>query len=344
MVIAFTICSYNYSALAIVLFHSLKEHNPDIKFFLALVDTPENYQLLREKIPQGMNLLMVDENVVSDYADLQKRYTIIELNTAIKPFVFDHLFSKNPTCNSILYFDPDILIYDSLQEHLLFLFDENDFILTPHIIQPRIEDKFAAAEIHFLNYGIYNLGFLGLKRSEAVFSFLQWWKLRLKYWCYANIYAGLFTDQVWINFVPLFYDKVLIFKHPGANVAHWNLLERKLLKINGKYFVNEEKYPLLFYHFSAFTHFTEEPSGEIPFSKLSMENGKMHEIANEIIVSYQKRLVQAGQKDFFGSKTSKKQFHFSPMNMLKNILLRRFRKRGLELTKTIDYYHHKKLI
>ena len=143
MAIVFTICSYNYSALAFALFHSLREHNPDIKFILALVDTPDNYQLLREKMPEGMNLLLVDENVVSGYTDLQKRYNITELNTAVKPFVFEHLFSTYSGSDQVIYLDPDIMIFHSLKDELLSHFDQYDIILTPHITQPRTEDKIA---------------------------------------------------------------------------------------------------------------------------------------------------------------------------------------------------------
>ena len=160
---------------------------------------------------------------------------------------------------------------------------------------------------------------------------LEWWKLRLRSWGYINVYEGMFTDQIWMNFLPLFYDKVLIFKHPGANVAHWNLGERHLQKIDGKYYVNDKKYPLLFYHFSAFTHFTEEPLDDKPHSKFSSENDIRQELADEIIVFYQKKLVEAGQKEFFGQKTSKKRIHFSPKEKVKRILLQQLRKRGFEI-------------
>jgi len=343
MAIIFTICSYNYSALGLTLFHSLREYNPDVKFILALVDTPQNYQLLREKMPEGMNLLLVDENVVSDYAGLQKRYNITELNTAVKPFVFEHLFSTYPDSDQVIYLDPDIMVFHSLKDELLNHFNQYDMILTPHITQPRSEDKIAIAERASINTGMFNLGFLGLKRSSSVFSMLEWWKLRLRSWGYINVYEGMFTDQIWMNFLPLFYDKVLIFKHPGANVAHWNLMERHFLKINDKYYVNDDKHPLLFYHFSAFTHVAGQVVGERPASIFTGDNDKRQDLVDEIILAYQKKLVSLGHGNFFTQKNAKPS-SFSLKNSMKNFIIKSLRKNGYEIAKTIKYYELKKLI
>ena len=59
---------------------------------------------------------------------------------------------------------------------------------------------------------------------------------------------GLFVDQLWANLIPAYFDKVLIEKYPGYNMAHWNLHERYLTKTRDEYFVNDV--PLVFFHFS----------------------------------------------------------------------------------------------
>jgi hypothetical protein len=343
MAIVFSICSYNYSALAFTLFHSLKEHNPEIKFILGLVDTQENFLMLKEKAPEGFNILLIDGTVVKDYDELQKRYNITELNTAVKPFVFEYLFSIYSDYDHIIYLDPDIMVFHPFKEELLSHFNDYEIILTPHITKPRIEDKIAIIERSSITTGIFNLGFLGLKRSDSVSTLLEWWKLRLRYWGYINIYEGMFTDQIWMNFIPLFYDKVLIFKHPGANVAHWNLLERHFLKINGKYYVNDDKHPLLFYHFSAFTHVAGQVGEERPASVFTGDNDKRQDLVDEIILAYQKKLVSLGHGSFFTQKKAKPT-SFSLKNSIKNFFINSLRKNGYEIVKTIKYYKLKKLI
>jgi len=45
---------------------------------------------------------------------------------------------------------------------------------------------------------------------------IDWWKERLKNDCRIDLCNGLFVDQHWINFVPIFYkDSVLIENIPA---------------------------------------------------------------------------------------------------------------------------------
>lgn len=344
MTIAFTICTYSYAAIAFALFHSLKKYNPEVEFFLALVDSETNFDLLKKQAPEGLNLVFVNDSVVENFSEMEKRYKIIELNTAVKPFIFEYLLSRYPNCNQILFFDPDILIFHSLSDELLPCFNEYDIILTPHVFIPDMDDKMAVRERAFLNTGIFNLGFLGLKRGSTTDAMLQWWKSRLRYWSFRNVYEGLFTDQIWINFVPLYFNKVLSFKHWGANVAHWNLWERKLIRIDGKYFVNDKNYPLLFYHFSGFTNLEENVNGELPVSRLTEYNSKMQDLAKEIITNYQKNLIALGHKEFIKSKKKQKRPGNALQKIFKKYFLSAIRKKGYELVKTTEYYKIKKML
>jgi hypothetical protein len=62
---------------------------------------------------------------------------------------------------------------------------------------------------------------------------------------------GLHTDQKWADYVPVYFrDEVEIVAHDGLNVAHWNLDERRLARVDDSYVVNGR--PLLLFHFSGF--------------------------------------------------------------------------------------------
>jgi hypothetical protein len=106
-------------------------------------------------------------------------------------------------------------------------------------------------EEDFLNSGLYNLGFIAVKKTSEGLEMINWWAERLLNKAYIDLSRGLFTDQIWINFVPLFFNKVKILKHPGYNMAYWNLHERRVSKKEKEYYVNKQ-YPLVFYHFSGF--------------------------------------------------------------------------------------------
>ena len=71
----------------------------------------------------------------------------------------------------------------------------------------------------------------------------------MKYFSTQKTELGLFTDQKWGNFLPTFYDDVVISRHPGMNVANWNLENRDLsFNSDGECLVNGER--LILYHFS----------------------------------------------------------------------------------------------
>lgn len=250
MKIVFTICSNNYLAQAKTLGDSLLKFNPEYNFYIILVDqlSPEiNYSDLIHKI------ITIEEIFISGFDELWKKYNIIELNTCVKPSTFRYFFKQFPNLEFLFYFDPDIQIFDSLKG-IESRFNANDFILTPHIINPLKIDDLRPNEYDFLNFGVYNIGFLGLKNSDQIlFEFLPWWEERTLKLGYIKPNIGLFVDQIWFNIVPLFYSKICILKNAGCNVAPWNLQERDLTKTSSKILVNN-KDNLIFFHFSSFKH------------------------------------------------------------------------------------------
>jgi hypothetical protein len=225
--------------------HSLQYHNKDYEFIIGLVDR-KNDSIDYSKIP--FNIIEVEKFGIESFSDMMMRYDIVELNTSVKPFFFKFLFNAHKY-ESIIYMDPDIEVFNSLDAIEKEL-ETNDIIITPHFFTPINDDKWQAEE-DFLNSGLYNLGFIALRASENSTKMLDWWAERLKTKAFINFSKGLFTDQIWINFVPLFFDKVKIFKHLGYNVAYWNLHERRLIKKENCYFINDN-IPLVFYHYASF--------------------------------------------------------------------------------------------
>lgn len=116
-----------------------------------------------------------------------------------------------------------------------------------HFYTPIFDKKTRTEQQMFVN-GIYNLGFLAVRRSEETTKFMNWWMIKLKTECYMDIQNGMFVDQLYCNMVPLYFEGVKIDKYPGYNISYWNLHERNFTFKNGKYFVNGQ--PLVFYHFS----------------------------------------------------------------------------------------------
>ena len=245
--IAFTICSNNYLAQAKTLGDSLKKHNPEISFYIGLADklNPDiDYSFFSPHTIVPYETIGYN----TDFDEMVVAYDIVEFNTSVKPFYFEYFFQKENAQN-VLYIDPDIKIFDNLED-ITKLFDSFDFILTPHKLYPHV-DNLSPFETLVSNVGIFNFGFLGLKKTKETETFLKWWKNRLKKYCKIDFPNGLFVDQKWADFIPTFFDKVCILKNPACNMGYWNFDERVLSKVDNKYIVNE-KFKLLFFHFSSY--------------------------------------------------------------------------------------------
>lgn len=237
----FTICSANYIPTAKILLDGLKENTVNDIFLIVCDGKREN--LNKYFVNSDVSVIYVEDLEIENFKDFIFRYSILELNTAIKPFVFSYLFSKG--FEKIFYFDPDIAIESSLNvfEDIL---DEYDAVVTPHLLSPYTDNEKPNLD-DITNSGVYNLGFLGLT-SKNTEIFLQWWMQKCKYYCYSDIESNLFTDQKFCNYLPSFIDKTKIYHHTNANIAYWNLHEREIIKKENRYFCNSE--PVIFFHFS----------------------------------------------------------------------------------------------
>ncbi|MDR6940416.1 hypothetical protein [Mucilaginibacter pocheonensis] len=248
--IAFTICSNNYLAHAKTLGDSFLQYHPGSKFIIGLVDK-FNAQL-DNSLFSDFELIPVDSLNIPEFDSLNLKYNITELNTAVKPSYFHYIFKKYSP-QKLLYIDPDILIQSSLTE-VSDILESKNIVITPHILSP-IDDDYAPTDYHTLRGGVFNLGFIALSNYSKVKDFLDWWHQRVIKYGFSDFGRSMFYDQLWINFVPCFYDNFHILKHPGYNVANWNLHERQLSKSIDQTFMINNEYPLRFFHFSSYNYY-----------------------------------------------------------------------------------------
>jgi hypothetical protein len=245
MKILFTICSNNYLAQALVLAASAKKFQPSWKFVLGLVDVKTEAISYDSFGFEVLEIAAIEPGIEG----LAGKYSIVELNTCVKATYCKWFFDERGA-EEVVYLDPDTCLYQPLND-LDGFFAEADILLTPHVLTPIPLDGRPIGENLFLNYGLYNLGFLALRRSEETARFLDWWKERT----YANGYnrpgVGLYTDQLWINLVPVYFRRVALIRHPGYNMGPWNLHERELFREEG-HFMLRGGLQLVFYHFSGF--------------------------------------------------------------------------------------------
>lgn len=250
MNLAFTICSNNYLAHAKTAGDSFLKFHPNWKFIIGLVDDFDgsfDYSCFSD-----FEIIKVADIQVPNFEDLQRKYNITELNTAVKPQFIKHIFSTYKAAK-LIYLDPDILVTSYFEEVITAL-DRSNIIITPHICSP-IDDEYAPTDYHTLRGGVYNLGFIALARFNDIKPFIDWWEDRVYKYGFNNFSKNMFYDQLWINYVPAMWDNYLILKHLGYNMANWNLHERTLsLDPKIKTYKINNTVPLRFFHFSGYKY------------------------------------------------------------------------------------------
>ncbi len=240
-----TIISKNYLAFARTLTDSFLKFNPSGKVFVLLVDDlDESFDPKKEKF----TLIDINEIGIESLDTFCFKYTVLEQNTGVKAHFLKYLFEKYQL-NKLAYFDPDILFTNSLK-NLWQVLDKKSIVLTPHLTGPIHDDK-KPSEFDIMRSGVYNLGFIALSNTKTTQNFIDWWIPHLLESGYSDVEKGMFTDQKWIDFVPSLFNDVFILRHPGYNVAYWNLMQRHLEISEGKINVNDK--PLYFFHFSGFS-------------------------------------------------------------------------------------------
>lgn len=258
--VAFTICAKNYIGLAQILESSIKQINPDIDFCIFVAD-----EINKEEIVDLPTNIYIAKNLLNIGTDLWEQmsfwYDLTSFCTAIKPFCFEWMISHTGY-EKIIYFDPDIYVFgplDQIWDHL----KSSSVVLTPHILH--IETVFTGdiQEKNLLCSGIYNLGFIAMKRSTEAEKLIAWWSNRLIECCTADSLDSYFYDQRWIDFLPALMerDSVVISRNMGLNLAPWNFFERKVEKTEDFFYVSNrhEKHPcvkdkLIFVHFSGYDY------------------------------------------------------------------------------------------
>ncbi len=244
----FTSAACNYIPKVRVLIESIKKWHPEWVIHLALSDkVPHGLDLSHEPFDEVHPAETLD---IPDFDGWAFCHTIVELSTAIKPFMLKKLLDRDD-CAGVIYLDPDTVLFSRLEEVLSAL-EESNIALTPHQITPEL--GVAAVmdnEICSLKHGVYNLGFVAVSPTDIGKAFAAWWAERIYYFCRAEIPNGLFTDQRWIDLVPAFFEGVCILRSSRLNVAPWNLTTRELTG-TAPHDVSVNGYPLGFYHFTGF--------------------------------------------------------------------------------------------
>src|SRR5687767_14568487 len=170
-----TIIAKNYVAHARVLAQSYKEYHPEGTCYVLVIDDTEGYIVASS---EPFELVTPAHLGIDDYEHMAAIYDVLELSTAVKPWLLRHLLHER-SLQQVAYLDPDIRVYDRLDE-IEKLTAEHGLVLIPHITTPLPRDGKKPSEADILISGTYNLGFNSPKSWCMTAGVLYSWSCPLK--------------------------------------------------------------------------------------------------------------------------------------------------------------------
>lgn len=243
----FSSCAANYIPKSLVLANSLKKHHPQWDMHLLLVDN------MPDKVESDLSafscITKADDLAIPNFSRWMFGHTLVEACTAVKPFMLNHLLGLG--YENVIYLDPDTAVFSTLQP-LVDMLGHASVLLTPHINRPEETEKaILQNEINSLRHGLYNLGFIAVRNDETGRGAARWWQDRCYLACYDDIPQGVFTDQKWIDLLPVFFEGVEVVRNSACNVATWNYNQRRIERTaSGEFTVDGN--PLMFHHFTGY--------------------------------------------------------------------------------------------
>lgn len=266
----FTSFTYSYLSRARVLAQTVRRVHPNWTLWALIVDELPDGVSAAEAHAGFDKVVFARDLGIPNFDSWIFSHDVVEACTAVKGRMMAEMLRLG--CGTVVYLDPDIAVFSSLDETLDRL-DGGSILLTPHQIDPNDTlPVIADNELGSLKYGTYNLGFIAVRNVAEGRRFADWWADMLHLACYDDPDNGIFTDQKWCDLVPAFFDGVRILRDPGCNVASWNLSRRRVeIGHDGGILVNGS--PLKFYHFTKINSV-----GDVMTERYAAGNIHVHEL------------------------------------------------------------------
>jgi hypothetical protein len=166
--------------------------------------------------------------------------SLVEYYFSVKPALITHVLRAAPETQMVTYVDADLWFFAD-PEPVFTQAGMASIILTPHRFPPGQEAMEAT--------GKFNAGWISLRRTADGFAALGWWRARCLEWCFDHVDEanGRYADQRYLDRLAAEFPGIHISRHPGANLAPWNVGSHILGLSRGNVLVDGCE-PLIFFH------------------------------------------------------------------------------------------------
>jgi hypothetical protein len=102
-----------------------------------------------------------------------------------------------------------------------------------------------------VDQGIYNGGFTAWRAGAEAGQVLDWMCSRFPVYAFNRRSQGMFVDQKLLPLLPIYFPgMVTIWREPSVNIAFWNVNERNVQLVDGRYVIDGR--PVVFFHMSGY--------------------------------------------------------------------------------------------
>lgn len=237
-----TVVTRSYLADARALAQSIRRFHDD-PIYVLCIDDPTGFI---DSTAEPFTLLTLDDVLPQEDRSILFYYTAFEMCCALRAWLHRYIHDYT-NAEKWIFLDSDICVASSLEPAFAALDEAVAGLLTPHCLTAAPPHLINPVETSLLRYGLHNAGFLALRRSSDTAAFIEWFVTRLRSHSFFVEY-GMYCDQLWLNFAPDVFPNIQVWRHPGANVAYWNIHERVITQAGERYQVDGQE--LLFMHFS----------------------------------------------------------------------------------------------
>jgi hypothetical protein len=244
MNIIYTVCNRTNLNHALVLADSVLRYQPNDTFYLCWVDT-----LPLNNLPSHIKLLDVAQTDIPQFKSMEAQYYHFELLPACRPWFGLEIIRKNTECECLTFLSPTVLLTRSMDE---ITGTGSDIVLTPNINKP-LASSTILDDKRILNVGMFHSGSWVLKPGPLTIQTLQWWADRTMDRAKFDLCNGMNTDQLWLNYVPVWVPDTVQAAHPGWHYGLHAVLNRNLVSTKEGFSVDNQS--LISVDFAGLGHF-----------------------------------------------------------------------------------------
>ena len=236
-------CTYfdhNYLPRGLALYHSLQQHAPGARLWVLCLSEACYQALITLDLPNLIPRRLADfEAAEPEVAATRPTRSLIEYYFTCSPPWMLFVLNNEPDSEWVTYLDSDLFFF-AAPDPIYAEMKDASFGIIPHRFTKRLTDS--------RRFGIYNVGWVSVRRCDQGFAALRWWRERCIEWCYDRVEGDRFADQRYLDRLPELFTGVHVIGHLGANLAPWNFADYQVEWRDGSVEI-EGRYPLLFFHF-----------------------------------------------------------------------------------------------